>query len=106
MPAHLSASNGDQSGSVRFVISVQYVISKVFVRPEDDKEWTGPPPGAHLTHLDRMEARVTGSQASLGTRELGLEAGGRMDKASSLAALAHLEDDIKVTHTQRQTMMK
>lgn len=102
MPTHLSSSDGDQSGSVRFVISVQCVISNlVFVRPEDDKEWTGPP-GAHLTHLDRMEARVTGSQGSLGTRELGLEAGGRMDKASSLAALAHIEDDIKVT----QTMIK
>ena len=44
--------------------------------------------------LDRV--RVTGSKVSLGTKESDLEAGGRMDKASSLAALAQLENDIKV----------
>ena len=47
-----------------------------------------------LDTLDR--ARVTGSKASLGTRESDLEAGGQMDRASSLAALAQLENDIKV----------
>ena len=51
-----------------------------------------------LMSEDRREAGVTGSQASLGPRESGLEAGGVRDRASSVAALANLEDDIKV-HT-------
>ena len=52
---------------------------------QSDMEWRG-----------RSEHMMTSSQASLGVRESGLASGARIDRASSLAALSQLEDEIKV----------
>ena len=54
-------------------------------KAQSDMEWRG-----------RSEHMVTSSQASLGVRESGLASGARIDRASSLAALSQLEDEIKV----------
>ena len=62
----------------------------VSLSPLDDKaqcdmEWRG-----------RSELMMISSQASLGVRESGLASGARIDRASSMAALSQLEDEIKV----------
>ena len=53
---------------------------------QSDMEWS----------RGRSEHMVTSSQASLAVRESGLASGARIDRASSLAALSQLEDEIKV----------
>ena len=60
-------------------------LSALDDKGQSDMEWRG-----------RSEHMMAGSQASLGVRESGLDTGARMDRASSLAALAQLEDEIKV----------
>ena len=60
-------------------------LSPLDDKAQTDMEWRG-----------QREHMMSGSQASLGVRESGLDTGARMDRASSLAALAQLEDEIKV----------